>query len=274
MTTPLFPPLIEVETLETELHNPQLLIVDLGSASTYAQLHVPGAVHLDYAMLVANEPPVGGLMPPIDQLELALGAIGYGNDKHLVVYDDEGGGKAARLIFTLACLGLHNCSLLNGGLHAWANEGHPLSKTPHTQKMRRVRLAYLESNPCIADAELIKQRLEQGGVQLFDVRSEDEYLDRKRFSRRGGHIPGAVNLEWTEMMDRSRNLRLLPAETLHAMLHGLGLDPSKEVVTYCQTHHRSAYSFVVLKLLGFTQVRGYPGSWSDWGNRNDTPIEV
>jgi len=75
-------------------------------------------------------------------------------------------------------------------------------------------------------------------------------------------------------MDRSRNYRLLPADSLKATLSGMGFTPDKEIIVYCQTHHRSALSYVMLKHLGYERVRGYPGSWSEWGNRSDTPIEA
>ena len=83
-----------------------------------------------------------------------------------------------------------------------------------------------------------------------------------------------MNLDWTETMDRQRNLRLKPAAELLARLEALGVTPDKQVVTYCQTHHRSSHSYVMLKALGFSRVKGYPGSWSEWGNLADTPIET
>ena len=108
---------------------------------------------------------------------------------------------------------------------------------------------------------------------LLDARSTDEYLGSKRFAERGGHIPGAVNLDWMQTMDRNRGLRFKPAEELRTMLTSLGVTPDREVVCYCQSHHRSAHSCMMLKSLGFARVRGYPGAWSDWGNSPDTPIE-
>jgi thiosulfate/3-mercaptopyruvate sulfurtransferase len=74
-------------------------------------------------------------------------------------------------------------------------------------------------------------------------------------------------------MDPQRHRRLLPAQTLRSMLQDLGVTPDKEVITHCQTHHRSAHTYVMLKHLGYDRVRGYPGSWSEWGNRDDTPVE-
>ncbi len=271
--TPLLPKLVEPDALEEVLEDERLIIVDLSSPANYRKHHVPGAVHLDYPLLTDVEPPVGGLMPPIDQLEMAFSFIGYNQAHHVVAYDDEGGGKAGRLIFTMECLGLHNWSLLNGGMQAWFNEGHPIVHCRPQVEETLPCINYLQPNPFIVDAEYIMANLGQPHLQLLDARSSDEYRDLARMTQRGGHIPGALNLEWTELMDPTRNNRLLPEAVIRARLDALGLDPAHEVITYCQTAHRSSFSFVVLYLLGY-KVRGYPGSWSDWGNRDDTPIEV
>jgi thiosulfate/3-mercaptopyruvate sulfurtransferase len=74
-------------------------------------------------------------------------------------------------------------------------------------------------------------------------------------------------------MDRDRHLRLLPADRIRARLDALGLTPDREIICYCQSHHRSAFSWLMLKSLGYENVKGYPGSWSDWGNRPDAPVE-
>ena len=90
---------------------------------------------------------------------------------------------------------------------------------------------------------------------------------------RGGHIPGARNLNWLDTIDTTNNFRLKPSEDLQFMLNQIGITPDKEIITYCQTHHRSSHSYVMLKSLGYTRIRGYPGSWSEWGNSSETPIE-
>ena len=90
---------------------------------------------------------------------------------------------------------------------------------------------------------------------------------------RGGHIPGARNLNWLDTIDTSRNNRLKSSEELREMLNERGITPDKEIITYCQTHHRSSHSYAMLKSLGFPHIRGYAGSWSEWGNSIETPIE-
>ena len=122
------------------------------------------------------------------------------------------------------------------------------------------------------DKDYILAHLKDPAVVLLDARSPDEYTGRTKRAARVGHIPGAVNYNWTDAMDQSRFLRLKDAQELKRALEGLGVTPDKEVITYCQTHHRSAHTYVVLKSLGYPKVKAYPGSWSEWGARDDTAV--
>jgi thiosulfate/3-mercaptopyruvate sulfurtransferase len=117
------------------------------------------------------------------------------------------------------------------------------------------------------------QHLDDEHTALLDARSLPEYNGSKVFASKGGHIPGAKHYEWTEAMDRAHNLRLLSHHLIQQKLDQLGLTKDREIIVYCQSHHRSAFSYVMLRALGYDNVKGYPGSWSDWGNRQDTPVE-
>jgi thiosulfate/3-mercaptopyruvate sulfurtransferase len=264
--------LIEPAELIPRLDEEHMLVVDLCKDTTYQQLHIPSAIHLPYNRLVATDHPANGLLPAPDQLEQLFSDYGIGNDTWVVAYDDEGGGNASRLLWTLEAIGHTRYSLLNGGLHAWANEAHPIYRD-----LVSLSTASFKAHPdpsAVARRELILQRLGSDDLALWDARSSNEFRGVSRFSQYPGHIPGAVNLDWLELMDREHNMRLKPEPVLRGMLERLGITPDKEVITYCQTHHRSSLAWFVLKYLGYPRARGYPGSWSDWGNRHDTPKET
>ena len=113
----------------------------------------------------------------------------------------------------------------------------------------------------------------QESVVVWDARSAEEYRGEKGQNARLGHIPGAVHFEWTEAMDRERNLLIRDYAELVTELGARGLNPEQHIVTHCQSHHRSGLTWLVGQALGFSDVRAYPGSWKEWGNRDDTPIE-
>ncbi len=265
------PLILEADDLEKHLGEPNLLIVDLCKDETYLQSHIPGAVHLQYPRIIHVEKPVMGLVPDDETLSQILASIGISPDTHVVAYDDEGGGKACRFLWTLDIIGHEHFSLLNGGLHAWANEGHPLDNQAVTVNPGHYQ-AHVGDNG-IADKTYILDHLENPKVVFFDNRSIQEYTGEKRFTERGGHIPHAINLDWMLTMDQSRHLRLLPDEQLQGILNELGVTADKEIILYCQTHHRSSHTYMLLKHLGYNNIKGYPGAWSEWGNLPDTPIE-
>lgn len=265
------PLLIEPAALHARLADPALLIVDLGDPVRYAAGHIPGALPLDYADLVRAAPPAMGLPPTEKQLSNVLSGLGLTAERQVVAYDNQGSGRAARLLWTLAALGHEQAALLNGGIDAWIASGGPLE----TQRQRPARSAYLARflNPAaIADCDDVLARLGQPEVALLDARSPAEYAGLDVRAARGGHIPGAVNLDWTAMMDGQR--RLQPDPVLRELLEARGVTPDKDVIVYCQTHHRSALTYWALRHLGYPTVRGYAGSWSEWGNDPDVPIEA
>ncbi|WP_455207933.1 sulfurtransferase [Kaarinaea lacus] len=265
------PLLIEPDHLQSVLQHTDILVIDLCKPETYLQAHVPGAVHMDYSQIVTANPPVMGLVPDIERLNGLLSQAGVTPDTHIIAYDDEGGGKAARLLYTLDVVGHVKHSLLNGGLHAWANEGHPLEATPNTKPPSQYK-ASIHEQP-IATRQYIVAQLNNDSIQIIDARSEAEFTGARKMAEKGGHIPGAINIEWLMLMDRQKNLRLKSQDELTTLLSEYRITPDKTTIVYCQTHHRSALTYIALKYLGFKDVKGYPGSWSDWGNSVDTPIE-
>jgi thiosulfate/3-mercaptopyruvate sulfurtransferase len=266
------PLLIQPEQLEKTLEagSNEYLILDTSSTANYEKHHIPGAVHIEPKLLQCGTPPTPGKIPSNEQLTTLFSSVGLHPDKHVIVYDDEGGGWAGRLIWTLDVLGHQHYSYLDGGLRAWVEEGHPLESVTNQGKATEYVVS-INRQP-IAEIDDIVTNLGAEDFVIWDARSAGEHRGEKVLAKKGGHIPGAVNIDWLELMDTERNLRLVDLEKLQQRLNATGLTKDKHIVTHCQTHHRSGLTYLVMKILGYTTIKGYHGSWSEWGNLDNTPI--
>ncbi|WP_218673563.1 rhodanese-like domain-containing protein [Pseudomonas sp. ABC1] len=263
------PLVIEPADLSARLQSPELVLVDLTSVARYTEGHLPGAHFVDPKQTQWGQPPAPGLLPTKERLETLFAELGHSPDKVYVVYDDEGGGWAGRFIWLLDSIGHSRYHYLNGGLHAWVAEGLPLSQEPPANAASPVTLTLQEAPT--ATRAYIESRLGAPDLLVWDARSPAEYRGEKVVAARGGHIPGAVNFEWTAGMDPQRALRIRTDIAEH--LESLGITPDKEIITHCQTHHRSGFTYLLAKALGYPRVKAYAGSWGEWGNLPDTPIQ-
>ncbi|TCM68714.1 thiosulfate/3-mercaptopyruvate sulfurtransferase [Acinetobacter calcoaceticus] len=265
--------LIEAEQLVPYLGHPQLRIIDLSRASVYAQLHIPHALHLKPQHLIQLHDEATGFLPDQAHLEQLIQQLNISPEHRVVVYDDEGGAWAGRLIWNLHCIGFEQTSLLNGGIHAWLGAGLPTSnQVPVLASVAQVipvNLSYATQYRIQYDDLL--QKLQQQQIQLWDCRTKDEYTGLRLAARRGGHIPGAVHFEWSTALNRENHLKLHPLAHTQQRLEQLGLSVNQPVVVYCQSHHRSGLAYIIGRLLGW-QILAYDGAWSEWGNRPDSPI--
>ena len=268
----MLPLLLEVDELQPRLGDERLLLIDVGSPQNYRNGHIPGALHLQPGLLQCGQAPAPGKLPDVLDLQRLFSVLGLTPESQVVAYDDEGGGWAARLLWTMEVLGHSRYSYLNGGIHAWRGAGLRLESAPNQPRPSQCTLTIHPQ--AIAEIEDIQPRLDDPRLKIWDARSAAEYRGERSGSARAGHIPGAINIDWLELIDLGNDARLVELEALQQRLDRLGLSADKEIVTHCQTHHRSSLSWLVMKILGYPSVKGYPGSWGEWGNREDTPIEV
>ena len=264
--------LIEPQQLKDQLYSPDLVIVDLGNPSLYQQQHLPGAVHLSGQHLISGVAPVPGACPEISTLCAVMAYLGIDNSKKVVLYDDEGGGWAGRMAWSMDLLGLNNWQYLNGGIVPWIKDGFPDESTVNQPNSIEVNSVVEPCSMTRILADEIINSLENSDFAIWDARSPGEYSGDIIRSSRGGHIPGAINLEWTQLMDRDNNLRI--RKDAQQILDDLGLSKDKHIATHCQSHHRSSFTYMVGKILGYKNIRGYDGSWGEWGNLEHTPIEL
>ncbi len=271
------PHLLEPEQLLPLLGDPRLLIVDLSKQAVHQEAHLPGAVFVPFQALVHGQAPATGHLPDATRLNELLTWLGLHPELHVVAYDDEGGGWAGRFLWTLEIAGHQRWSYLNGGLVAWMQAGLPTESTlnaPRSHAPGSQDYAWDHRHVAVLDDLLEALEREDTDLVVWDARSPEEYHGLRQFAQRSGHIPGAINYEWTRAMDRNRGLRLRPLEELRAELAALGIRADKDIVTHCHTHHRSGLTWLIGRLLGFPRLRAYAGSWSEWGNHRHTPIDT
>lgn len=269
------PLLLEPEHLHSLLTSgdseQQLLLVAVCQRRMFQQVHIPQSRLVEPAELVSGIPPATGKLPDKAQLERVFSRLGLRPDHHIIAYDDEGGGWAGRLLWTLDVIGHDQYSLLDGGLVAWAGLGFPVASGDDTQSSNTPVSVQINDSYRVSKEQILQQ-LGDPKLGIWDARTAEEYRGEKLTAQKNGHIPGAANLDWLELMDRDNHLRLKPLADIQRQLEALGLTPEKEIITHCQSHHRSGLSYIVGKMLGL-KIKAYDGSWSEWGNDPDTPVE-
>lgn len=265
--------LIEAEQLVPHLGSEKLRIVDLTRSSVYEQLHIPHAIHLKPKFLVRQEEQATGLLPDDEGLQQLVQILNISPEHHVVVYDDEGGAWAGRLIWNLHCMGFYNTSLLNGGIHAWLGANYPTSS--EVEEVQPVTCLFQVKTSNVdqhrIDYSTLIKKIENKTCQVWDCRTAEEYTGQRLATRRGGHIPTARHFEWSTALNRQNHLKLHPLERTQQRLEQLGFQFDQPVVVYCQSHHRSGLAYIIGRLLGW-DIQAYDGAWSEWGNRLDSPI--
>jgi thiosulfate/3-mercaptopyruvate sulfurtransferase len=245
------------------------LVIDTRPAHEFARGQIAGAVHLDLwgvSLIDTSEAPLRAFMWMIGH---QFSLRGVTADRPIVAYESDSGLRAARVFWFLEYLGHPNVRVLDGGINAWQREGLPLSSEPAAPTASTWHGSPDASR--IATWQDVHERLGRAGTVIVDTRSEDEYRGRLVRAARGGAIPGAVHLEWTENLTADGLYK--PADQLREMYARLGVTADREAVTYCQGGYRAAHTYLALRLAGFPHVRNYTGSWKEWGDRTDLPIE-
>lgn len=236
------------------------------SVAAYRGGHLPGAVHSYWLDLCDKDTQVTTLLPDTDRAAAALSQLGIAPDALVVAYADNADLYATRLWHLLRVHGHAGVRLLDGGLDAWTAADRPLQTGHLDPRPARFRPAAPLENPIGVDE--LHDRLDH--VQLVDTRSPEEFTGMQVRAARGGHIPGAALLPWTELVDDTG--RFLGADRIRRRTDAARLDPTAETITYCQGGIRAAHTALALLLAGFRHVRVYNGSWAQWGNDPALPI--
>lgn len=265
------PLIISPEAYDSLPTKDELLLVAVMQESVFDVHHIPGSILVQPAELMSGEKPAVGKLPCTERLDSLFSRIGLKSDRHVLVYDDEGGGWAGRLIWTLDVVGHENYSYLDGGLSTWLKMGYPLSSSSEQQTPSTNFSSTIHTELLISKEQVLVSIEDQDSI-VWDARAPEEFNGSKVTALRNGHIPGAVNLNWLDLQDRENDLRLKPLPEIEQRMNELGINKDKKIITHCQTHHRSGLSYLVGKALGY-DIKAYDGSWSEWGNDPQVPIE-
>lgn len=267
--------LVQPDWLAGHLHDADVRIIEASVAkATYDAAHIPGAVWLDChrELLLHGDDSSGYVIPP-EQFAALMSRLGVAPATTVVWYGDRHNSLAIRGFWTMDYY-RHRAPVyvLDGGRERWIAEARPT-----TDALAQIEQAAYphpsaadESNRATIDQ--VRGAIGSEDAVVLDVRARSEYDGTNVRAARGGHIPGAVHVEWTDAT--AGDNVLMPVEALRELYASRGVTPDKEIIAHCQLGIRAAHTWFVLKhVLGYPKVRNYDGSWQEWGNRGDTPVE-
>jgi thiosulfate/3-mercaptopyruvate sulfurtransferase len=270
--------LVDTDWAAQHLNDPNVRFVEVNvDVAAYENGHIPGAVGWHWKNDLETQ--IRRNVASRDEIQNLLSRSGISPDTTVVLYGDSSNWFAAYAFWLLKYHGHRDVRLLNGGRQKWQAEGRPAV----TERPSYPRVSYGANGPdssIRALRDFILPRVGQPGLALVDVRSPKEYKGEllapehlpQEGAQRGGHIPGAKNIVWSEAVREDGTFK--SADELQAIYGGQDVTPDKEVVAYCRIGERAAHTWFVLKyLLGYPKVRNYDGSWTEWGSLIDAPVE-
>ncbi|HEY6032089.1 MAG TPA: sulfurtransferase [Gaiellaceae bacterium] len=270
--------LVSTEWVAEHLGDAKVVVAEVDeNPDLYDEGHIPGAVRLHWRDDLQD--PVERDLVEKSEFERLLGGLGIANDTTVVVYGDKNNWFAAYAYWYLKVYGHRDVRILDGGRQKWIDEGRDLT-TDVPQPEPASYTAQERDESIRAYRDYVRETIDAGGKNLVDVRSPQEYAGEllappgyeQDGASRGGHIPTAQSIPWAQAVQDDGTFK--PADALRELYGAKGIVPEKETIAYCRIGERSAHTWFVLReLLGYENVRNYDGSWTEWGNLVDVPIE-
>ncbi|MCK6578478.1 MAG: sulfurtransferase [Anaerolineae bacterium] len=265
--------LVDTAWVLEHLEDENVRLIHLASnLEDYEAAHIDGALFATIANLNNPDDPISGQIGTPEQVSTGLGSLGVTVENTVVLYDANNNLFAARAYWVLKYYQHADVRIYNGGTKRWEEDGQALV-TGTAPEVEPVVYEIAEADPEIrTTSEYVLEHLDDAGVQMCDARNPEEYIGTDVRADRGGHIPGAINLDWVHTVNQDGTFKSF-AE-LDTLFQAAGFDRTKQIITYCQTGVRGAHVWFALReLLGYEDVRNYDGSWVEWGNSAELPID-
>ena len=275
--------LVSTEWLAAHLEAPDVRVVDASRPLTtedrdaraaYEARHIPGAVFFDIDEIADSENPLPHMLPSPEKFASLVGRLGLGDGHRIIAYDSAGLYSAGRAWWMFRVFGHDDIAVLDGGLPKWLREGRPTESGKPMPGERKFTSSM--NTLLVRDLDHMKENLESRREQVLDSRPAGRFAGTEPEPRpglRSGHIPGSLNLPYTDILDPDTGT-LRSADALRARVTAAGIDLDKPVITTCGTGVTAAALALALYLLGHGDAAVYDGSWTEWGGRDDTPVET